>query len=230
MDQEKIGNLLKKIRKENNLTQEKFAERLKVTPQAVSKWERGKNIPDISVLKEIKKIYNIDLDSILDGENNKKKNKKISLVIICLIILIVILLILVFFPKGKDDFAFKQIGTTCNNFNINGTVAYNKNKTALHISNIEYCGEVNNEIYTKIDCTLYEQYKNTETKISTCDTKENIKLEDYLKNVDITEEHYSNTCKMFRDSDMFLLINATSKSGIVTTYKIPIELEEDCIN
>ena len=37
MDQEKIGSLLKKIRKENNLTQEKFAEQLGVTPQAVSK-------------------------------------------------------------------------------------------------------------------------------------------------------------------------------------------------
>lgn len=226
MDQEKIGNLLKKIRKDNNLTQEKFAEKLGVTPQAVSKWENGKNIPDISVLKEIKREYNIDLDSILDGENNKKKNRKIYLVIVSLIILIVILLVLILMPKGADDFAFKQIGTTCNNFNINGTVAYNKNKTALHISNIEYCGEVNNEVYSNIECNLYESYNDTETKINSCNTKENIKLEDFLKTLDIQIEHYSTTCSMFKESSMYLLINATNKKGVVTTYTIPIELEE----
>ena len=230
MDQEKIGNLLKKIRKENNLTQEKFAEKLGVTPQAVSKWETGKNIPDISVLKEIKKLYNMDLDSILDGENNKKKNRLNYTVIGALVVLIIVLLVLIFIPKKKDDFTFKQIGTTCNNFNINGTVAYNKNKTAIHISNIEYCGEVNNEVYSNIECSLYESTGNVETKINSCTTKKNIKLEDFLKTVDIQVEHYSATCKMFKGSSMYLLINATSKNDKVTTYRIPIELEEDCIN
>ena len=228
MDQEKIGNLLKKIRKENNLTQEKFAEKLGVTPQAVSKWELGKNIPDISVLKEIKKIYNIDLDSILDGENNKRSNKKLYMIMASLIVLILILIILIFIPKEKDDFTFKQIGTTCSNFNINGTAAYNKTKTAIHISNIEYCGEFNNEVYSKIECSLYESYENTETKINSCGEEEDIKLEEFLKKVDISIEHYSKTCKMFKDSNMYLLINATSKEGLMTIYKIPIELEENC--
>ena len=228
MDQEKIGTLLKKIRKENNLTQEKFAEKLGVTPQAVSKWENGKNIPDISVLKEIKKLYNINLDSILDGENEKKKDKKIQIIIVLLSILIIVLLVLIFLPKKKDDFIFKQIGTTCSNFNINGTLAYNKNKTALHISNIEYCGEVNNEVYSKIDCTLYEQYKDTDTKINSCIEKENIKLEDYLKTIDIKVENYSDTCKIYKGSSMYLEVSATNSNGIVTTYKIPIELDENC--
>ena len=229
MDQEKIGNLLKKIRKENNLTQEKFAEKLGVTPQAVSKWENAKNIPDISVLKEIKKLYNIDLDSILDGESNKKKFNKIYMVIISLIILIIILLCLILIPKKQNDFTFKQIGTTCNNFNINGTVAYNRNKTAIHISNIEYCGELNNEVYESIECYLYESYGDTNRKINSCKSKENITLEDYLKTLDIQVEHYSSTCKMFKGSNMYLELSATSKNGKITTYKIPIELEEECI-
>lgn len=53
MNQEKIGSLIKKIRKENNLTQQDFAKKYGVTYQAVSKWENGKNIPDIALLKEI---------------------------------------------------------------------------------------------------------------------------------------------------------------------------------
>lgn len=230
MDQEKIGNLLKDIRQKNNLTQKEFADKLGITPQAVSKWENGKNIPDIGVLKEIKKLYNIDLDYILDGESNKKESKRLYVIIgLVFIILVLIIIILFVIPKEKNDFTFKQIGTTCNNFNISGSAAYNKNKTAIHISNIEYCGEVNNEVYSKIECYLYESYKDTETKISTCDLKENIKLEDFLKTLDIKMEHASNTCRMFKESNMYLMINATSKKGIITTYKIPIELEDECL-
>ena len=59
MNQDKIGKLIKKIRKENNLTQADFAKDLGVTYQAVSKWENGKNIPDISILKKISNKYNI---------------------------------------------------------------------------------------------------------------------------------------------------------------------------
>ena len=66
------------------------------------------------------------------------------------------------------------------------------------------------------------------TRINSCHTKENIKLEDYLKTIDIKVEHYSSSCKMFKVANMYLLINATSKSGIVTTYTIPIELDENC--
>ena len=57
MDQEKIGNIIKELRKKNNLTQQNLADQLGVTYQAVSKWENGKNIPDIAILKEISKLY-----------------------------------------------------------------------------------------------------------------------------------------------------------------------------
>ena len=59
MDQERIGNFIKKIRVDNNLTQRELADKLGVTYQAVSKWENGKNIPDIQTLKQISKEFNI---------------------------------------------------------------------------------------------------------------------------------------------------------------------------
>ena len=58
MDQEKIGNFIKEIRKKNNLTQKDLADKYNVTYQAVSKWENGKNMPDIW-------IYVKFLDTIL---------------------------------------------------------------------------------------------------------------------------------------------------------------------
>ncbi len=75
MNQDKIGNFIKSIRLDNNLTQKEFADKFGVTYQAVSKWENGKNIPDISILKQICDEYNIDINEILNGEKSKKRKK-----------------------------------------------------------------------------------------------------------------------------------------------------------
>ena len=75
MNQEKIGKFIRELRKNNNLTQNDLALKYGVTYQAVSKWENGKNIPDISILKQMSKDFNINIDDLLDGESKKKKNK-----------------------------------------------------------------------------------------------------------------------------------------------------------
>ena len=61
MNQEKISAFIKKVRAKDKLSQEKFGEKYGVTYQAVSKWENGKNIPDIAILKEICNDYNVDI-------------------------------------------------------------------------------------------------------------------------------------------------------------------------
>ena len=75
MNQEKVGELIKNLRKKANLTQSDFAEKYGVSYQAVSKWENGKNIPDIQLLKQICSDYKISLDSVLNGEEKKTKKK-----------------------------------------------------------------------------------------------------------------------------------------------------------
>ena len=76
MNQEKISNLIKQLRKKDNLTQAQFANKYNVTFQAVSKWENGKSLPDIVLLKQICKDYNISIDEVLEGEINKKNKQK----------------------------------------------------------------------------------------------------------------------------------------------------------
>jgi transcriptional regulator with XRE-family HTH domain len=83
MNQDKIGKIIKEIRVKKGLTQKEFAEKYNVSFQAVSKWENGKNIPDISLLKQICKDNNISLDEILD--NNSTINKKIRYLRFCLL-------------------------------------------------------------------------------------------------------------------------------------------------
>lgn len=85
MNQEKIGEFIKKIRQDNNLTQKDLAKKYNVTYQAVSKWERGLNIPDISLLKQMSEDFNISIEELLSGETTEikpltTKRKKIHII------------------------------------------------------------------------------------------------------------------------------------------------------
>jgi len=60
-----IANNLMKYRKKAKLTQVELAEKLNYSDKAVSKWERGDSLPDIIVLNDIAKLFNISLDSLI---------------------------------------------------------------------------------------------------------------------------------------------------------------------
>lgn len=66
-----------KIREENNLTQDEMAEKIFVTRQAISKWERGVSYPSLDVLRLISKEFKISMNNLLDvSENEKNKEYK----------------------------------------------------------------------------------------------------------------------------------------------------------
>ncbi len=78
MDQESIGKFIAQCRKEQNLTQEQLAEKLGITKNAVSKWERGICLMDMSLLKPLIEILKVSINDILAGEiiENKDIEKK----------------------------------------------------------------------------------------------------------------------------------------------------------
>jgi transcriptional regulator with XRE-family HTH domain len=65
IDNEKMGSRIAVLRKAKNLTGERFAELLHVTPQAVSKWENGKSLPETYLLPGIAGILGTTIDSLL---------------------------------------------------------------------------------------------------------------------------------------------------------------------
>lgn len=73
MDKIKMGNFLAELRKEKDLSQADLAEIIGVTFQAVSKWERGEAIPDITILENLASFYSIAIDDIIKGEVTVKK-------------------------------------------------------------------------------------------------------------------------------------------------------------
>lgn len=227
MDQEKFGKFIKQIRKDHNLTQKQLAEKYNVTYQAVSKWETGKNMPDISLIKQIAKDFDVSIDELFDGEYTKKKKQKIPLILIVITTLILISILFIVLNKDKN-FEFKTLSSSCPNFNISGSISYNKSKTAIYISNINYCGRNDETEYKNIECTLYEKDKSTIKRISSCKSKNNIKLEEFLKNTTISSDNYSRLCKEYKENNLYLEINATNKNGKIITYKVPLKLDKSC--
>ncbi len=152
MNQIKIGKFIQEKRKEQKMTQSELAEKLGVTDRSVSKWENGKNMPDISLFNILCNELNITINDLLSGEKVDKNeyqeklekniitiisnvNKKLSLVKKIIISFVSLLLIL--------SLVFVII------INYKVTLKYNSNKMFIEEKN-------NSIVFTTKDlCTVY---------------------------------------------------------------------------
>ena len=118
-----LGKNIIKIRKQNNLTQDDFAEKYFVTRQTISNWENSKSYPDLETLIKISDDFNISLDILLKEDNEmikdiskKQKNYKfVNLFISILNIVGIILLLLfaipyIFHISSLNDYSWETCG------------------------------------------------------------------------------------------------------------------------
>ena len=230
MESEKIALFIKKIRTDNNLTQKDLADKYGVTYQAVSKWENCKNLPDISLLVQMAKDYNVDLADVLNidiKKNERKTNLKYILIILGIALAIGIIIFIIL-KNSNSSFEFKTIKSTCSDFNVFGSIAYDSKKSSIYIANIDYCGSDDSNVYQELTCSLYEKNDNTITEISKCDVKNNITLEEYLKNIKFNIDDYEKKCKTYGDDSLYLEINAYNENNHAKTYKIPLSVDKNC--
>lgn len=127
MDQSKIGIFIANCRKEKGMTQAELGEKLGVSYKAVSKWETGRSMPDISIMKNLCDTLDISLNELFAGEkinekdikteseinllnllkiNNKGKNKRKILTVIILIWTIICIVIIGKMLLVKYGFAY----------------------------------------------------------------------------------------------------------------------------
>lgn len=76
MNQEKIGKFISEKRKGKNLTQAQLAEKIGISVNAVSKWERGLNLPDASIMIELCDLLDITVNELLSGERLTPEEQK----------------------------------------------------------------------------------------------------------------------------------------------------------
>lgn len=113
MDNTKIGIFLKELRTKKGYTQGDIAQKCSVTNQAVSKWEKGDSIPDISCLNVLSDLYQITINEIIEGEV-KISRFNVRIIDIIVSVLALLLCLTLFLPVreiGMDKYSMYQIVT-----------------------------------------------------------------------------------------------------------------------
>lgn len=163
MDQEKIGKFISKCRKEKNMTQEQLAEKLGVSINAVSKWERGLCLMDMSLLKPLSSFLDVSINEILAGENinenNIKEKADENILNIAklndlkstkkgVIGITIITLILIIYCGVKDISAFGYVSMICgyNGIFYYSQYKYNNDKSNLYTGIVSFIAMVLNII------------------------------------------------------------------------------------
>lgn len=76
MDKELFGSFVAQLRKEKGWTQKELAEKLFVSDKAVSKWERGLSLPDVSILLPLAEILGVTVTELLEGKRTENPEPK----------------------------------------------------------------------------------------------------------------------------------------------------------
>ncbi len=80
-DQVAMGKRIKEIRKQSRMTNERFAEIMMVSDQAVYKWQRGDSAPDIQKLMQISELFHVTTDYLIKG--TRGDNDELSPLDVC---------------------------------------------------------------------------------------------------------------------------------------------------
>ncbi len=199
MDNNKIGKFISKLRQEKGLTQKQLGDKLFVTDKAVSKWERGYSLPDITLLNDIAKILDVEVSDILCGEkvdNNKinvekefetikieyeKKHKKIIKKIMILLFVLLFLLVYLLYKNAKLGYDIKNVYYPHSNRKIDIGIAkfsfmLKSNDRSYSYKNIRNASIIENEIKSYLNTLKYSTCNDT---IYYYDEKNNFSIIDY---------------------------------------------------
>lgn len=148
MDNQKIGNLIAKLRKEKNMTQQELGAKVGVGSRAVSKWECGVTTPDISIINELSSILGISPKELLSGTQNEQEDTpttnhkqklslKLKLLIIYLIILIILSISLLTYYNNKT-YVYDINASEYEKYKVEGSVTYKNGIIFMHINTFSF--------------------------------------------------------------------------------------------
>ncbi len=175
VDPVKMGNFMAKCRKDKKLTQEDIAAEFGITSQSVSKWESGKNAPDITILMRLSEMLSVEVHELLLGEkdnssNNRDRSNKInktleagvkfyeekskkrySKYLIFVLTFFIIILFGFFVMYYVNNYNKINIYKFSNNEELvlNGRIIFNPERKTILINNIYY-----NDIYADTDLEI----------------------------------------------------------------------------
>lgn len=224
----KTGELIEKHRKEKGLTQNELAKMLGVSNTAVSKWEHGNNLPDITLLEPLSEILGIDKLVLFTSENESKeetserlkqikRKNKINILIISIFFIISIVFTNYISYKiykhkldtiEESETSIYQFHSTDKEYIAAGYIIQGKEDTTIIFEQLEY-----QTIYSKVNKSIKKSNEYKDIKL----------VEFYIYSKE--ELLYSSFCKQEKDKNLSLndffqiLTNQNIKSEIKLKQK-----------
>ena len=143
MNPSKIGTFISILRRERNMTQQDLGDLLGISGKSVSKWERGINCPDISMLSEIAQIFDVSIEELLKGEKNDtevtiKDDGKYFKRILILTIFAILILVIVLIIKNHYQYNVYRIESNSKMVDVDGYIIFNPNNEIFLINTLNY--------------------------------------------------------------------------------------------
>lgn len=197
MNQVKIGKFIAKLRKEKKMTQQELADLLNVTDRAISNWENGRRMPDVTFFKPLCEILDISVNELVAGERISKEDKQtldktsISLNSVkkdkkktkCILLIVLLIVIFTLFIISCEKVAHSKIDLY--NLEVSLTDEYHLNR----------------QFYYRFNEKSYDIYYYGVSEVLLCDSKNTCyELEEALKSSRITFQQI----KSYLDSQTLL--------------------------
>lgn len=146
MDNKKIGKLIATLRNKEGLTQQDLGDKIGVGFRAVSKWERGLNLPDIGNMTELSKIFGITLDELMAGElktveEKPKSKKKLSpkiKITISIITSIIIIFTAIFLIYNNKTYVYELYSLEKEQYFVEGQVTLKNEELSIIINQLGF--------------------------------------------------------------------------------------------
>lgn len=234
MDLNKVGKFIANLRKEKGLTQNELGTLLGVTDTTISKWERGINAPDISMLTRLSNILDISVTELLHGKrlrldqrdinvesikfyNRISKHKYIKFFIF-IILLIIITFLSIFMINNYNRFKVYRVSSDIEDFIVNGYVIFNKDKNIIVINKIEYIDK-----YIGTDMEIKVKYVDMFLK---CGDKVLYSIKD---SINVTDNHLYSLNDYVNNKFIYMDENIEQSEDILSRYsninKLSIEIK-----
>lgn len=167
MDQEKIGRYICECRKRKNITQIELAQKLLVSNRAVSKWEKGKSMPDVVLFNPLCEILDISINELLAGESNNmdsnvtieaikyyngKAMRRRFIILSSIIIFAVVAFLSIYMINNYGKCKIYAIDTKNEEFFVNGYLMINQKNKILAINRLDYNFESSKNFCGCDDC------------------------------------------------------------------------------
>lgn len=199
MDQKKSGEFIAELRKSKNMTQQELADKLYISREAISKWERGVGYPGIGLLLDLSDLFGVTVNEILYGERvnkenkddvenvalnlydkTKKKNKFLKkFFLIFTLVLIALYFVIYYFYNYNSIHMYITYSLSDNFANDQGMILSTRSKMYFKLGNLR--NYTKNEVNT---ITLYYQDKKIKKEIVNINLMQDVAIDlDAYKNV-----------------------------------------------